>query len=115
VAQITGHDVRELVIAEVAGIEDRIERVYEWRFNRLMAAIRATSVMSASIVATLATALFEGNLRGEWWLVVVLFAGLSASAAIGTFTYVRLARISREYVGNLSVLGAMRQRTQTRR
>jgi hypothetical protein len=76
--------------------------------------MRAMSVIAASIVATLATAFFGENVGTEWWLVVVLVVCLSAAVATGVFSYVRLARIRREHLGNLSVLAAMRQRTQTR-
>jgi hypothetical protein len=114
VAQITTEDALRLVAAQVVGIEDRVERVYLWQFERLMAAVKGAFVVSVSILATLATAFFEENVGSEWWLVIVLVTTLLAAAAIGLFSYVRLARNSREYVGNLSVLAAMRQRTQTR-
>jgi len=114
VSHLTGHDVVELVTAQVVGAEDRMERVYQWQFDRLMAAVRAMSVIAASIAATLATAFLRENVGTEWWLVVVLVVCLSAAVAIGVFSYVRLARIRREYLGNLSVLGVTRQRTQTR-
>jgi hypothetical protein len=114
VAHITGHDVVELVTAHVAGAEDRMERVYRWQFDRLMAVVRASALVSASIVATLGTAFFGEHVRSEWWLVVALIVGLSAVAGIGIVSYVRLGRIRREYLANLSMLGVTRQRTQTR-
>ncbi|HYZ76075.1 MAG TPA: hypothetical protein VE596_01755 [Gaiellaceae bacterium] len=112
--QIRTEDALRLVAAQVVGIEDRIERVYLWQFERLMAAVKGAFVVSASILATLATAFFEENVGSEWWLVIVLVVTLVAAAAIGILSYARLARISREYIGNLAVLGSMRQRTQTR-
>jgi hypothetical protein len=114
VAHVTGHDVVQLVTAQVAGAEDRMERVYQWQFDRLMAVVRATAVISASIVATPATALFGESVRTERWLVIALVVGLSAAAGIGILSYVRLGRIRREYLDNLSMLGVTRQRTQTR-
>jgi hypothetical protein len=114
VAQLTGYDVVELVTAQIAGAEERIERVYEWQFDRLMAAVRAMSVIAASIVATLGTAFFEENVQMEWWLAVVLVVDLSASVAIAVFSFARLGRIRREYLANLSVLGVTRQRRLTR-
>ena len=107
-------EVLRLEVAQVVGVEDRVERVYLWQFERLMAVVRGTSVTIASIVATLGTAFFGEHVRTEWWLVVVLLVCLSAAVAIGVFSYVRLDRIRREYLANLSVLGVTRQRMQTR-
>jgi hypothetical protein len=98
VAQITTQDVLRLVAAQVVGIEDRIERIYLWHFERLMAAVKGAFVASVSILATLATAFFQENVGSEWWLVIFLVVTLLAAAAIGIFSYVRLVRISREYI-----------------
>jgi hypothetical protein len=61
VAQITTEDALRLVAAQVVGIEDRIERVYLWQFERLMAAVKGAFLVCASLLATLGTVLFEGN------------------------------------------------------
>ena len=114
VPQLTGFDVVELVTAHIAGAEERIERVYQWQFDRLMAVVKATAVISASIIATLGTALFGEHVRTEWWLAVVLVVCLSAAVAIGVFSFARLGRIRREYLANLSVLGVTRQGRPTR-
>jgi hypothetical protein len=79
-----------------------------------MAVVRATAVISASIVATLGTTFFGEHVRTEWWLVVALIVGLLAAAGIGVFSYLRLVQIRREYLDNLSMLGVTRQRMQTR-
>jgi hypothetical protein len=66
VAQIATQDVLRLVAANVVGIEDRIERVYLWQFDRLMAAVKGAFVIWASLLATLAPAFVGANVRAQW-------------------------------------------------
>jgi hypothetical protein len=75
-----------LVAARVVGIEDRIERVYLWQFERLMAVVKGAFVVWASLLATLGTVLFERDLQANWWRVLVLLFGLFGAGAIGIVT-----------------------------
>ena len=87
-AQLTGHDVVELVTVQIAGAEDRMERIYEWQFDRLMAVVRVTALISASIVATLARRSSSHHAVRAYCLL--------AAVAIGVFSFARLVRIRRE-------------------
>ena len=102
-------EVLRLEVAQVVGVEDRVERVYLWQFERLMAVVKGAFVVWASLLATLGTVLFEGNVEADWWRMLVLLAGLFGAGAIGVFGYLRLGRIYWEYVDNLLMLGFARQ------
>jgi hypothetical protein len=114
VAQITIEDALRLVATQVVGIDDRIERVYLWQFERLMAVVKGAFVIWASLLATLAPAVFGEKVRAEWWQGLTLVTFLFAVGAIGFFNYLRLGRIYLEYVDNLLMLGFARQMTEAR-
>jgi hypothetical protein len=114
VAQITTEDALGLVAARVVGIEDRIERVYLWQFERLMAVVKGAFVVWASLLATLGTVLFERDLQANWWRVLVLLFGLFGAGATGIVSYLRLGRIYWDYVDNLLMLGVARQTKEVR-
>jgi hypothetical protein len=110
--EIATEDVLRLVASQVVGAEDRIERVYLWKFDRLMAAVKGAFVIAASLLAPLATVFFEGNVQAQWWWVLLLLTGLVAVGAFGFFSYRRLGQIYWAYLDNLLMLGFARQTTE---
>jgi hypothetical protein len=112
VAQIATADILRLAAARFVGIEDRIERLYLWQFDRLMAAVKGAFVIAASLLAPLATVFFEGSVQAQWWWVLLLLTGLVAVGAFGFFSYRRLGQIYWAYLDNLLMLGFARQTTE---
>jgi hypothetical protein len=108
-AEIATDDILRLVASQVAGAEERIERVYLWQSDRLMAVLKGAFVAGASLLAPLATVFFEGSVQTRWWRVLVLVTGLLVAGAIGLLSYRRLRRIHWWYLDNLLMLGFARQ------
>ena len=79
-----------------------------------MAVVKGAFVIWASLLATLGTLLFEGDVQANWWRVLVLLTGLFGAGAIGVFGYMRLGRIYWEYVDNLLMFGFARQTREVR-
>jgi hypothetical protein len=99
----------ELARADVSA--DRIERVYGWRVERMLAVVRAALTLAASILALVVAAVFEGAAPFGAWQVVVAGIALGVSLGAVVFLYAKLGRLFGNYLESLGFFAVV-QRTQ---
>jgi hypothetical protein len=101
----------ELARADVSA--DRIDRVYGWRVERMLAVVRATLALAASILALVVAAVFEGAARLGPWQIVVAVTALGASLSSVVFLYARLGRLFGNYLESLSLFAVVQRAEET--
>lgn len=94
----------DLVIAEVPDPETKIQRMYEWHFERDMTITKWILGIAASLSISVLIAFFEAE-RG----LVVWHATLVLLSALGTFTYGiyrlwQMRSLHRQFVSALKLL-----------
>lgn len=108
---ITEERLLELATAHVVGGADRIEQVYGWEVERVLAGVRATLAVAGSIVALgVAAVLEEVGQVGAWQIVIVL-AALGATFGAGG-QHARLRRLYGNYLESLRVFTLVQQRDE---
>lgn len=99
-------DVLDLAAVDSDDVEDRLQKLFEWDFERSMTAIRLIFGAAGSVVVALLAALFrpDSSLR-TWHIVTILgFAGVLALLGIGMLW--RMRTNHRRFVAALQLLAA---------
>ena len=110
---ITKAQLVELARADVSA--DRIERVYGWRVERMLALVRAALALAASILALVVAAVFEEAARFGPWQIFVAATGLGASLGAIVFLYARLGRLFGNYLESLGLFAVVQRTEETDR
>ena len=103
----------ELARADVSA--DRIDRVYGWRVERMLAMVWAALALAASILALIVATVFEGVVRFGTWQIVVAAMALGASLGAVVFLYARLGRLFGNYLESLGAFAVVQRTEETDR
>jgi hypothetical protein len=112
-AAITEARTIEFATANIERGEDRIEQVYQWEVERILAGLRAALAVAGSIFGVAVAAIFgEVGRVGPWPLLVVVAAfGVSLGAAV--FLYAKLGRLYGNYLESLLLFSLVQRRVET--
>jgi hypothetical protein len=106
--EVTEERIIELATAKVERGADRIERVYGWEAERIVAGLRAALAVAGSIVALVIASVFE-NAVGPWQILITL-AVLAGSLGAVFHRHARLRRLYGNYLESLRLFAVV-QRT----
>ena len=98
---LTREQLVELARADVSA--DRIERVYGWRVERMLAVVRAALALTASIIALVVAVVFEGAVR------------FGASLGTVVFLYAKLGHLFGNYLESLGLFALVQRPEETDR
>jgi hypothetical protein len=112
---ITDERMIELATAKVARGADRIERVYSWEVERMLAGMRAALAVAGSIIGLIVAASFEEIGPAGLWQILVAVAALGGSFGAVAYCYARLRRLYGNYVASLSRFALVEQTVETER
>jgi hypothetical protein len=101
---MTREQVVELARVEPERSADRIDRIYEWRVERVLTTMRATFVLAGSIVGAWLGAVFTGGGQVGKWQGVIAATGLAGSFAAVIYQRAQLERLSEGYLQSLRTL-----------
>ena len=103
----------ELAKAKVDRGADRIERVYGWEVERLLAGVRAALAVAGSVVGLAIAAVFQEVARVGPWQILFSVAALGVSLGVAVFLYLKLRRLYGSYLQSLRVFAVVQQPTET--
>ena len=106
-AQITREQTIDLARTGIGGGADRIERVYQWKFERALTAMRAALVLAGSILGALLAALLGGSARLQAWQYLIAAGALAGSFGAAAYQYPHLGRLHGEYLESLRSFGVV--------
>ena len=107
--QLLIKDLADLVVADVPEAEARIQRMFEWQFDRSMKICQWVFGFTASLSIAVAVAFFNSELDMTWWQVgaVVLFA--LGTAIYGILRLWELRFVHRQFVAALKLYSELKE------
>jgi predicted membrane protein len=112
-AAITEDRTIELATANVERAADRIEQVYQWEVERMLAGLRAALAIAGSIFGVALAALFGEVGRGGPWPPLVIVGAFGVSLAAAVFLYAKLGRLFGNYLESLLLFSLVERRVET--
>jgi hypothetical protein len=97
-------DVLDLAAAQSAESESRLEKVFEWEFERTMTSVRLLFGAAGSVVIALLAALFREDTSLKTWHIVVILGSAAILAALGAALLWRIRTAHREFLAALQLL-----------
>jgi hypothetical protein len=105
----------ELAAAKVDRGADRIERVYGWAVEGILATLRAALAVAGSIVVVAVAAVFDEVGRVGARQIVIAVAALGASVGAVIYQYARLRRLYGNYLKSVRLLAVVQRPEETDR
>ncbi|XRG77044.1 hypothetical protein V5E38_14440 [Rossellomorea sp. GAMAL-10_SWC] len=104
-------EIVELVVADTPDSEDRIQKMYEWHFERVKSFSQWCLGASVSIIVGFFAALFKsGTGNGpSWWLAVIVLVFVLSTACYGGYLKWKLKSINRQYVSALKIFSEVKE------
>jgi hypothetical protein len=96
--EITDERTIALATAKVERGADRIERVYGWEVERILAGLRAALAVACSIVGLMVATVFGAVGQAGLWQILVALAALGCSFGVTAYHYARLRRLYGNYL-----------------
>jgi hypothetical protein len=103
----------ELAAAKVDRGADRIERVYGWAVEGILAALRAALAVAGSIVVMAIAALFDEVGQVGTRQIVTAVAALGTSVGAVFYQYARLRRLYGNYLKSVRLLAVVQRPKET--
>jgi hypothetical protein len=99
-------DVLDLAAVDSDAAEDRLQKLFEWDFERTMTSVRLVFGAAGSVVVALLAALFRPDSSLKTWHIATIlgFAGVLALVGIGMLW--RMRTNHRQFVAALQLLTA---------
>ena len=106
---ISVKELSDLVVAEVPDPESRVQRMFEWHFERDMTLAKAFLGAAASIAIAVAVALFKNEVQVAWWWVLAVVTSSVVCFVIGMNRFRRLRNIHKQFVDALKLQHELQQ------
>jgi hypothetical protein len=102
-------DLVDLVAADVPDAEDRIEKMFDWHYDRCMRMSQWALGASVSLVVALAVVFFRAELKLACWQTGSVVAAAFGTAAYGLFRQWQLRSMHRQFVGALKLYRQLKE------
>jgi hypothetical protein len=102
-------DVLDLAAAQSADSEARLEKLFEWDFERTMTSIRLLFGAAGSIVVALLATLFREDSALKAWHIAVISGSAAVLALIGAVLLWRARTVHRQYLASLQLLNSAQE------
>lgn len=102
-------DVLDLAAAESSDAEDRLQKVFEWDFERTMTSARLLFAAAGSVIAVMLAALLRVDSVLTAWHVFVFTASSAVLAISGMVILWRIRKLHREFLAALQLLNSAKR------
>lgn len=99
-------DVLDLAAVDSDDAEDRLQKVFEWDFERMMTSIRLVFGAAGSVVVALLAALFRPDSALKAWHIAAILGLATVLTLIGMGMLWRMRTNHRRFVAALQLLAA---------
>lgn len=96
-------DLVDLVVADVPDGGDRIQKMYDWHFDRVMRTSQWILGIAASLFLSLAVSLFRAELQLPVWQIALVVVGALGTATYGLYRQWQLRSVHRQFVAALKL------------
>ena len=91
-------DLIDLVAADVPDAEKRIEKMYDWHFEKIKVLYQLSLGISASLFVSIIVAYLQSNIKMDIWIIFFTLIMASCPAIYGVVRFHNLKMIHRQYV-----------------
>jgi len=104
---LTVRDLIDLVLSQTTDPSDRIEKMFEWHFDRAKTIVTWwLGAASSIVIALIATYFSEKSRLTGWWAIVVLILAI-CSFVFALYRLYLMRRINREFIAALSLFSRL--------
>ena len=96
-------DIIDLVASEVPNAESRIEKMFDWHFQRDMTITKWVLGAAASLSVAVLVAFSKAELNLSLWQIIIVAACALASSTYGIYRIVRIRSLHRQFVSTLKL------------
>lgn len=101
--ELSMKELIDLVVAEVPEAETRIQKMFEWHFERVKIVSQWFLAAAASLSISVLVTFFRGGSKLVWWQnILVLFLAF-ATATPGLYRLRQLRSLNRQFVAALKL------------
>lgn len=99
----------DLIEADVPESESKIEKMFEWHFNRSLTVAKWIWGLAASLFIALLASYFKEEIKIEVWQTIgIIFLSL-ATASYGFFKMYQIRSIQKQFVSSLKIYSSLKK------
>jgi sterol desaturase/sphingolipid hydroxylase (fatty acid hydroxylase superfamily) len=99
----------DLVVAEVPDAEERIQKMFEWHFERVMTLSRWILGAAASLVIAVLAAFFKAELQLACWQTGLIVLAALATGTYGVYRLWELRSVHRQFIAALKLFCELKE------
>jgi len=100
---LTVKDLLDLVVADVPDASGRVQKIFEWHFDRVKTIAQWVLGAAASLFVSSLIPFFKAELKLTWWQILLLFLSAAGTASYGIYRLWQLRSLHREFVTALKL------------
>ncbi len=93
----------DLVVAEVPDAETRIQKMFEWYFERVKITSQWILGATASLFISVLVAFFKAELQLVWWKTALIILFALSTATYGVYRLWQLRSLNSQFVATLKL------------
>ena len=101
--ELSMKELIDLVVAEVPEAETRIQKMFEWHFERVKITSQWVLAATASLSISVLVAFFKAELKLVWWQTTLIVFLAVATATYGVYCLWQLRSLNRQFVAALKL------------
>ncbi|WP_226536441.1 hypothetical protein [Fictibacillus halophilus] len=101
--EINIHDLIDLILADVSDSEAKIQKMFEWHFERLKTV--STWILGTSVTTMVAIFLNYMNTNSTlsgWFVIITILLGFSISS-FGIYLLIKLWKLNKQFISALKL------------
>lgn len=106
---ISIRDLADLVVSEVPEADSRIEKVFDWHFQRDTMVTKWILGAAASLAVSILIAFFKAEISPNWWQTCFLIALPVGTSSYGFYRLVHMRSIHRQFVSALRIYNDLKR------
>ncbi len=106
--ELTIRNLIDLVISDTQDGETRIEKMFEWHYDRQKTLVQWLLGAAASLLVAVVVALTTTNVQLEIWEAVSLFIAVAFLGFWGLWLIYRLRRIQSQFISTLRLFAELK-------
>lgn len=96
-------EIIDLVASEVPDSEERIEKMFDWHFQRDMTITKWILSAAASLVVAVLVAFSKSELAVPWWQIGIISLFAFATSTYGFFRIYRIRLLHKQFIATLKL------------
>jgi hypothetical protein len=96
-------EIIDLIVAEVPDAETRIEKIFDWHFERTKVTSQWILGAAATLFISVLVSFFKSELNIPWWIVLLIAIFALATASYGIYLLWQLRLLHLQYIATLKI------------